>query len=251
VNAVRFRCNICGAPNTCDSVLIDREAPSCTRCASSLRMRAVIGLLSQALFGAILAIPDFSSRTEIRGIGLSDDARYADRLAACLDYTNTYYDQEPRLDITDVDDRMAGTCDFVISSEVFEHVPPPVSRAFAGAHRLLKRGGWLVLTVPYAIETRQTREHFPTLHEWSLRREPGGEWVLENRCRDGTRERFTDLVFHGGHGLTLEMRLFSRDSLLAELDGAGFRDIRIAGDPMPEIGVMWPGNWSLPIVARA
>ena len=36
-------------------------------------------------------------------------------------------------------------------------------------------------------------------------------WTLTNRTLDGAVQTFTDLVFHGGPGSTLEMRLFSRD----------------------------------------
>ena len=39
------------------------------------------------------------------------------------------------VDITQVPVAMAGGCDFVISTDVFEHVCPPVSRAFDGARR--------------------------------------------------------------------------------------------------------------------
>ena len=251
MDELTFRCNVCGQTNTCPRSLIDREVPSCGHCGSTLRMRAVIGLLARELFGQAWPIPEFPIRKDIRGVGLSDWEEYAKRLAGCLDYTNTYYHQEPRLDITDVADTIAGSCDFVISSDVFEHVAPPVSRAFRGARRLLKPRGLLVLTVPYVTETSQTREHFPTLYQWSLRRQPDGDYVLENRRRDGTEERFMDLVFHGGPGTTLEMRLFSRDSLVAELTDAGFHEIRVAADPMPDIGVIWPVSWSLPIVARA
>jgi SAM-dependent methyltransferase len=213
-------------------------------------VRAVVGLLSRELFGRALAIDDFPRRKDIRGIGLSDWEEYARRLAARMDYTNTYYHREPRLDIAEVPEPLAGRYDFLIASDVFEHVAPPVSRAFQGARRLLKPGGLLILTVPYAIEVSHTREHFPSLHQWSLRQEADG-WVLENRRRDGTEERFTDLVFHGGAGTTLEMRLFSEASLLAELREAGFDDVRVATDPMPGIGVTWPVSWSLPVVARA
>jgi SAM-dependent methyltransferase len=247
---VTFRCNVCGVPNTCARTAIQREVPSCAGCGSTLRVRAVVGLLSRELFGRALAIDDFPRRKDIRGIGLSDWEEYARRLAARLDYTNTYYHREPRLDIAEVPESLAGRYDFLIASDVFEHVAPPVSRAFQGARRLLKPGGLLILTVPYAIEVSHTREHFPTLHQWSLRQEADG-WVLENRRPDGTEERFTDLVFHGGAGTTLEMRLFSEASLLAELREAGFDDVRVAADPMPGIGVTWPVSWSLPVVARA
>ena len=246
-----FRCNICGESNTCPRARITREDPSCRGCGSTVRMRAVMACLSRELFGEVLPLAEFPLRRDIRGVGLSDWEGYAGPLAERLDYTNTYYHREPRLDITDVDDTLAGRHDFVLSSDVFEHVAPPVSRAFAGARRLLKPGGVIVLTVPYAVETSETREHFPDLYQWSVGQEPDGGWVLVNRRRDGGEERFTDLVFHGGAGATLEMRLFSRDSLIAELIDAGFRDVHVAAEPLPEWGVLWPGSWSLPIVARS
>lgn len=248
---VRFQCNICGRHCHAPRESLGRETASCDGCGSTLRMRSIMALLSRELFGAVLPIDDFPRRPRLRGIGLSDWDGYATRLARVSDYTNTYYHQAPRLDITEVGDDLAGSCDFLISTDVFEHVAPPVSRAFAGARRLLKPGGLLVLTVPYALEFSHTLEHFPELHHWEL--EPGGPggWRLRNTRRDGLQEVFEDLVFHGGPGTTLEMRLFSRDSLLAELRDAGFRDVRIAGEDIPEAGVYWPCTWSLPVLARA
>lgn len=248
---MEYNCNICGTANTCELADLGRETPDCRGCGSTLRMRAVIGLLSEALFGEPLAIADFPKRRGLRGVGLSDWEEYARRLAERMDYTNTFYHQEPRLDITDIADDQAGSCDFLISTDVFEHVLPPVSAAFSGARRLLKPGGVFILTVPYALECENTVEHFPNLHEWSLHQEPDGAWRLDNRRRDGGQETFRDLVFHGGPGSTLEMRLFSRQSLLEELRVAGFSDVRIAAEPMPSIGVVWPVSWSLPVVARA
>ena len=124
------------------------------------------------------------------------------------------------------------------------------SAAFAGAWRLLKPGGLLILTVPYIIESNATLEHFPDLHEWALTTGDDGVHRLRNRRVDGTVEEFDQLVFHGGPGSTLEMRIFSRDSLLGELASAGFDDVRIADEPMPPIGVLWQHPWSLPVVAR-
>ena len=45
--------------------------------------------------------------------------------------------KEPRLDITSVDASLHGQFDFIISTEVFEHVAAPVSRAFENARDML------------------------------------------------------------------------------------------------------------------
>ena len=74
---------------------------------------------------------------------------------------------------------------------------------------------------------------------------------VRNRRRDGQVEEFPSPVFHGGPGTTLEMRLFSRDSLLRDLRAAGFREVRVADEGVPEFGIVWPVPWSLPVVARA
>lgn len=247
---MHYGCNICGRGNFTAPEDMERDTPDCPGCGSTLRTRAVIGLLSKALFGDVRAIARFPVRRDIRGVGLSDSKGYARRLAKRLGYTNTFYHRKPFLDITAIPEERAGSCDFLISSDVFEHVPRPVSAAFVGARRLLKPGGVLVMTVPYALEFEHTREHFPELHDWALARSRDG-WLLRNRREDGIEEVFDDLVFHGGAGSTLEMRLFSRASLLRELEEAGFREIRVAGEAMPEIGVVWPCDWSLPVVAIA
>ena len=67
----------------------------------------------------------------------------------------------------------------------------------------------------------------------------------------GATQRFTDLVFHGGPGSTLEMRLFSLDALKREFATAGFSRIRIAAEPWLPFGIHWPEPWSVPIVAYA
>ena len=58
-----------------------------------------------------------------------------------------------------------GTYDFILSSDVFEHVAPPVERAFEEAFRLLKPNGFLCITVPSVAD--DTVEYYPDLHEYS------------------------------------------------------------------------------------
>jgi hypothetical protein len=125
---LKFRCNICGA--TCKSFLvsISREISDCQQCGSTLRMRALIALLSEALFNKSLAIPDFPVRPEICGIGMSDWEGYAIPLARKLSYTNTFYHQEPLLDIMNIMADREKTCDFIISRMFLSMYCRPSSR---------------------------------------------------------------------------------------------------------------------------
>lgn len=244
---VRFRCNICGRRCVAAASDLTRENLTCS-CGSSVRLRALIHVLSLELFGKSLALPDFPRRQDIIGIDMSGAATYAVGLERKLGYTNTFLHKSPRLDITAPDSRWYGRCDFIISSDVFEHVARPVGRAFENALRLLKPGGVLVLTVPY-VKTGQTVEHFPELNDWHIEHRDGRR-VLVNKTDDGHCKHYDGLVFHGGEGETLEMRVFSEAGVLDELRCAGFTAIRIHGDPCAEYGIVWPQTWSLPISAR-
>ncbi|HEX6442483.1 MAG TPA: glycosyltransferase 61 family protein [Stellaceae bacterium] len=244
---IAFRCNICGAKNQAFGAEFGREIPSCEGCGSTVRMRSIIRCVSMALFGRSLALPDMTADRSVRGIGLSDWDEYAARLADLFSYRNTFFDAEPRLDITAPPAELLGTLDFLIASDVFEHVPRPVERAFAGAFELLKPGGTLILTVPYTTNP-ETVEHFPELNDPEVL-DFGAEFYLLDRRRDGTFPVFENLVFHGGPGQTLEMRIFCETGLLDQLGRAGFEGIAVRGEDDPEWGVIQPVPWSLPVTA--
>jgi SAM-dependent methyltransferase len=196
------------------------------------------------LFGRVLPLKDFPRSRQIRGIGLSDWGPIAKILAKRFDYKNTFFHREPNLDIMNPH-ASAGSYDFIIATEVFEHVPPPVQTAFDNLARLLKPGGFAVFSSPWE-STGDTHEHFPELFDWEVVKFRG-DYVLVNRTRDGRLEAFDNLVFHDGPGETLEIRVFSKDGLLANCKAAGF-DIVMA-ENNPAHGIVWD-DWSRGFVLR-
>ncbi|WP_238924071.1 class I SAM-dependent methyltransferase [Achromobacter ruhlandii] len=213
----------------------------------------MIQILTAELFGKSMPIDDISPvRPDIVGIGMSCWEVYANRLAHKIKYINTYYHQEPFLDITNIGEKWIHQLDFIVSTDVFEHVAPPISTAFENARRLLKRNGVFIISVPFdrpGEPNTETKEWFPNLYDWKLE-EVDGNWILHNTTRDGKQERFDNLCFHGGPGTTLEMRLFSEASLIRELIAAGFNDITIYSKPHLDLGIHWPNGCSIPIAAR-
>jgi hypothetical protein len=248
---VDFVCNVCGQQNLSVPLIHvqNREFQSCRFCHSSLRMRSVMHVLSVELFGRALTLPEFPNDKSISGLGMSDWEGYADRLAASLAYTNTFYHTEPRLDITDLADTLIGTQRFLISSDVFEHIPVfALDQAFRNSRLLLRGDGLFIFTVPF-VKDGETKEHFPNLHDFRII-ETRGKRFLYNRTEEGGEEVFGDLVFHGGDGMTLEMRMFSESDLRQRLKDAGFDSVRVCADHVPEFGILWPMDWAVPIVAR-
>lgn len=243
-----FKCNICGTLCEAPAAALSREEPSCKSCGSTVRMRGMIHALSIALFGSAIPMLEFPERKEILGKGMSDWDGYAKPLSKKLGYVNTYYHKAPKLDITDISEQDEQSVDFLLSTDVFEHVAPPVSVAFENARRMLKPGGAFVFSVPYSLQG-ETQEHFPNLHEFRLETKDGKR-VLINHTRGGNIEEFSDLVFHGGEGETIEMRVFSESGLLKDLKRAGFNDVQVMKDPYFEFGIYWPYPWSVPIIAR-
>jgi hypothetical protein len=74
--------------------------------------------------------------------------------------------------------------------------------------------------------------------------------VLVNRRRDGTLEVRDRLIFHGGSGSTLEMREFGVTALRQKLTGAGFHDIHLLTENIPELGIVFDADVSQPLIAR-
>lgn len=249
--SLKFTCNICGAPScTLLSEVSSREQISCFWCGSTLRFRSVVAALQDRLGkGVETPLGKMKPDKTIKGLGMSDASVYAGKLANQYDYANSFYHTEPLLDITAPPSHWLGTFDFIVSSDVMEHVAPPVLNAFENLHALLNPGGVLILSVPYTLE-ESTLEHFPNLHDYKIDGTGTGR-ILRNLTIAGAMETFGDLVFHGGDGATLEMRSFSQNGLIRTLEEAGFVDIKIHGDNYPAIGIVHRFLFSLTISARA
>ena len=249
---VDFTCNVCGHRN-CGvplSAVENREYPSCSVCCSSLRMRAVIYALAMELYDSPVTLPAFPTNQSISGLGMSDWEGYASRLRDKFSYVNTQYHTEPQLDITNIPEREVGRHRFLISSDVFEHIPLfDLENAFRNSRRLLQDNGLFVFTAPFT-KTGVSQEHFSRLHDFSIISRDGKR-VLLNKTTDGSDEIFENLIFHGGDGMTLEMRIFSEPDLRTYFANAGFSSVKIYAERVPEFGILWPMDWAVPIVARA
>jgi SAM-dependent methyltransferase len=243
----RFTCNICGTANDSTIDVHDHEGAACSVCQSSMRFRAIILALSRALFGIDLKLGDFPLLDSLRGLGISDSDIYSGRLKTHFSYTNTFFDRKPLFDLTRPDEKEFGKYDFVICSDVLEHVPQPLDVALRALAGLLKPAGVLILTAPYSLD-EGTVEHFTGLHETGLA-EINSKPVLVNRAADGHYQVFDRLVFHGGQGSTLEMRVFSEADLRARLIAAGLSNVRFETTGNRELGVVFSSPCSLPIVA--
>jgi SAM-dependent methyltransferase len=194
-----------------------------------------------------IPLPEFPADESVTGVGLSDWGGYADPLSLKYSYKNTFFHMEPTLNITNPPDTMLGSFDFLISSDIFEHVLQPASKAFAGAFNVLKPGGHLIFSAPSDPEGGAV-EHYPQLHAFSVV-EVGGEVYVVVRNVDGTCYVDQHPIFHGGAGDVLEMRFFGHRDILDELTRTGFIDIQVFSDPVPAFDLYFEPV-GRPILAR-
>ena len=243
-----FLCNICSNENSVESIKhIDQELSVCPHCGSNVRFRWIIHSLSTSFFGESLCLNDFPVSKHIKGIGMSDEPVFANLLSEKLDYTNTFYHREPQFDIKDSRYGEASSLDFIIASEVFEHVAPPVQPAFDNLRRLIKADGLIFFTTPWR-PIGFTVEHFPDLFDWTVTTFRD-KHVLINKTAAEEVQAFTNLSFHGGAGETLEMRLFAHSSLIQNFEAAGLIP-RFTADPIPKFGIVYNLPWSLPCIVQ-
>ena len=249
-NTHLFQCNICGACSRLPKSLIqERDGKSCLKCGSSKRLRTVAAALSLHLEGGVKILKGAKPNKSIIGFGLSDSILYSRQLSSLYAYQNTFYHRSPYLDITNLTECRYESADFVIASDVFEHIPQPIQVAFDNLYKLLKPGGICIFSVPYSFDVN-TSEHFPDLFKYKIKK-ISGKRVLVNETSSGEVQRFDDLSFHGGRGATLELRLFSLPALLEHFNKAGFDQVSIFEQELPEFGILnFPNESSFTVVLK-
>jgi SAM-dependent methyltransferase len=199
-----------------------RESSSCVHCGSSVRLREVVAAVSREILGTQAPARDWPVRDDLVGIGFSDSEIYSPYLARATSYTNTWFHQDPRVDVTDLASFAGRRYDFAVCSDILEHVPAPADGAFGNLFAILNPGGTLVFNVP--MRDGRTVEHYPELTTFDTFEESNG-WALSGTRPDGSEFRANGVVFHGGPGTTAEMRIFGRDDVRRLLDEAGFVEV--------------------------
>ncbi len=236
-----YICNITGNRFDLDNTIINREG--CVKFGYNSRFRAICYIFTKHFYGECKILCEIPTNKELSGIGMSD-AGWSKYLSEKFNYINTYYHMEEYLDIyNDEHVNKFHNLDFIISSDVFEHINifPGLQIAFNNLNKMLKNGGILIFSVPYGINIEH-KEHYPLLYDYKIINE-NGNFLLENKTINGEIETYNNLCFHGGPGNVLEMRIFSKDSIIDYLSKSGFHKItfhEITKD-MNKYGIFW-GN---------
>jgi SAM-dependent methyltransferase len=225
----------------------EREGGHCPNCGSTGRDR----YMTLAVLGAVTALASEPTERELSVVGVSDshvvEAALGTILGDC--YRNYQFHTEPFLDLVELRPDQLGMADVITCSDVLEHVPNPVARAFTGMFDLLTAGGIAVVSVPhFQTGSGEHDEHFPALDEARIE-DVDGELTYIGLDQDGIERRFTGLVFHGGDGRVLEYRTFSPASLYEHFADAGFTDARPLRRNLRQFGAGWE-DWSRVWVAR-
>ena len=221
------------------------------------RQRAVIHVLSKCLYNKILNFKEFPKNDDIKGIGLSGST-WCDFLKEKLNYTSTYYFKEPVINVYDKISLLKyHNSDFIIASEFMEHVDPypGISIVFKNLYNILKPNGHIIISVPYRIDAKHT-EHYPSLYKYDIKTDDNNQKYIDNRNKQNKKENFYDLTFHDEEEKSLEMRIFSEESIKKYLFNCGFKDITFhkIDKNMERNGIFWdPKNqnkWSLVVTGK-
>lgn len=228
-------CNLCGVGKHIVENQIEREGSICSVCSSVWRTRAVGHCVSIGVGKVGVPLHNLDPDWSLRGLGIGDSVDLASSLSTKFNYTNTHLNDFPKLDLTAIAEELNGYFDFVVCSEILEHVLPPVDLALQNLFRLLKPGGFTVISVPLLRVTNRvyvsnngdldfaasvnTIEYYPDLTSCKMIR---GEFHWETN-----QGKFIDHnpELHGGGDDVIAFRLWSLMDLQARLKLLGFIDV--------------------------
>jgi len=163
------------------------------------------------------------------GIGISDNYKLAQRLSQLFQYTNTFFHQFPIVDVTAPPPSAIGAFEFVVCSDVLEHVPPPAEKALSGLRSVLRENGFTVVSVPCGGSSTSI-EHYPGVTSWQLD-SSGLTWTDER----GFVHSDPNPELHGGEGQTLAFRTWSYTDLIDRLTNEGFSSVTVPSSLPPMV----------------
>jgi len=209
------------------------------------RFRAISYVFTKLFYGECKILCNLEDNKNIKGIGMSDSG-WATIFEKKFNYINTFYHTSPYLDIYNEEHvKNYNNLDFIISSDVFEHIDPfpSLQKAFDNLYKMLNNGGYIIFSVPFT--NGEHKEHFPNLYKYKIEKN-NDEYVLYNTTIDNKTEIFNNLCFHGGPGNVLEMRVFSKKSIISFLVKSGFIDITFyeINKDMNKYGIFWSNRLS-------
>eukprot|EP00121_Abeoforma_whisleri_P002630 Awhi_evm1s2366 len=169
-----FKCLICGEhTHTKDFQANFRESCGCARCGATLRHRkysaTLVRTFNKKLGTNFLTLPEAvqSPALSNQHIFNTETTGIIDQhLRSCQNYVHSEF-----LGVTHQSGEVVGgilhqnlmetsyaddTFDFVLTSEVFEHIPFPYT-AFQEIYRILKPGGYHVMSVPHVLALKKDR----------------------------------------------------------------------------------------------
>lgn len=202
------KCNICGQEGAFINQHRSKEGRQCANCSASSRNRAVMHML-----GCLLGYDDRPAYAwpQDKSVRILEPCPRGPQVPILRDKFDYY---EPEFDLEKIqagaDPREYATVehlgfeddyfDYVIASEIFEHVRHD-RRGFAEVYRTLKRDGVFIFTSPYSHEREKTFIRVKV---------------------DGDRDiPLVQEKFAGGGGATLDYREYGRD-VLEILQNTGF-----------------------------
>ena len=210
----RGRCAVCDRPTLfllTDSAETIRNHAVCIRCGSSSRHRHLaLWIKMEYQASGIGKISEFKNRPDLTVFNASTKGSIAKALGTapniiCSEYFDDVESGGFKNGVLNQDLQQLtfknDSIDLVITEDVFEHVPN-VRRCFAELHRVLKKGGKHIFTIPYYFD-RKTRDLF--------------------KIENGNRVLFEPIEYHGDpiRGLIPCFTHFGHD-LLGILDEMGF-----------------------------